>query len=76
MRVPQSRNSVEVMMSKSDVQHSMHATELMVEHPNEPPSVQGNSVDVCRQSCIKGEGDPEVFKLFNVMQDSVIAKQA
>jgi len=37
---------------------------------NEPPSFQGNSVDVCRQSCIKGEGDPEVFKLFNIVQDS------
>ena len=47
----------------------------MVEHANEPPSFQGNSVDVCRQSCIKGEGDPEVFKLFNIVQDSVIAKQ-
>jgi len=47
----------------------------MVEHVNEPPSFQGKSVDVCRQSCIKGEGDPEVVKLFNVMQDRVIAKQ-
>ena len=47
----------------------------MVEHANEPPCVQGNSVEVCRQSCIKGEGDPEVFKLFNIVQDSVIAKQ-
>jgi len=46
----------------------------MVEHANEPPSFQGNSVDVCRQSCIR-EGDPEVFKLFNIVQDSVIAKQ-
>ena len=46
-----------------------------MQHATEPPSFQGNSVDVCRQICIKGEGDPEVFKLYNVMQDSVIAKQ-
>ena len=38
----------------------------MVEHANEPPSFQGNSVDVCRQSRIKGEGDPEVFKLLTL----------
>ena len=44
----------------------------MVEHANEPPSFQGNSVDMCRQKCIKGEGDPEVF---NIVQDNVIAKQ-
>jgi len=47
----------------------------MVEHANEPPSFQGNSVDMCRRICIKGEGDPEVFKLFKIVQESVIAKQ-
>jgi len=47
------------------------AIELTVEHANEPPSFQANSVDVCRPSCIRGEGDPEVF---NIVQDSVIAK--
>ena len=38
----------------------------MVDYANEPPSFQGNSVDVCRQSCIKGEGDPEVFKFLTM----------
>ena len=51
------------------------AIELTVEHANEPPSFQANSVDVCRPSCIRGEGDPKVFKLFNHVQDGVIDKQ-
>jgi len=37
------------------------AIELTVEHANEPPSFQANSVDVCRPSCIRGEGDPKVL---------------
>ena len=46
----------------------------MVEHANEPPSFQANSVDVGIPSCIRG-GDLKVFKLFNHVQDSVIDKQ-
>ena len=47
------------------------AIKLTVEHANEPPSFQANSVDMCRPSCIR-EGDLEVF---NHVQDGVIDKQ-
>jgi len=34
------------------------AIEFTVEHANEPPSFQANSVDMGRPSSIRGEGDP------------------
>ena len=51
------------LIVKSDGARVSIAIELTVEHANEPPSFQANSVDVCRPSCIRGEGDPKVLTM-------------